>query len=49
MFRVGITPDFYEDARGKFESVVARELGATPGVEYAPMPPQPGKIATPEA
>lgn len=47
-FLVGITPDFYTDAKGRFESVVETKLGAVPGLEWQPMPPQPGKIATPE-
>ena len=47
-FRIGLTPDFYTDAKGKFESVLAGQL--TPaGVESAPMPPQPGNVATPDA
>src|SRR5437868_4913318 len=49
MFRVGITPDFYTDAKGKFESVLDEQLGKAAGVESAPMPPQPGKVATPDA
>jgi phosphoglycerate dehydrogenase-like enzyme len=48
-FRIGITPDFYTDAKGKFEHVLEEQLGGVPGVEYCPMPPQPGKLATPEA
>ncbi len=49
-FRVGITPDFYEEAAGRFEAVVERELGgARDLVEYGPMPPQPGKIGTRDA
>src|SRR5881397_4048028 len=47
-FRIGITPDFYTEAKGKFESVLDEQLNGT-GVESAPMPPQPGKLATPEA
>jgi phosphoglycerate dehydrogenase-like enzyme len=46
-FRVGVTPDFYTDAKGRFESVVESKL-AVPGIEWGPMPPQPGKVATPE-
>lgn len=48
-FKIGVTPDFYEDAKGRFEHVLERELAATPGVEFCPMPPQPDKLATPEA
>ncbi len=49
MFRVGVTPDFYRDAKGRFESVLERELGPVEGIEYEPMPEQPGDVATPEA
>jgi phosphoglycerate dehydrogenase-like enzyme len=49
MFRVGITPDFYVDARGRFERGLADGLANKPGIEAVPMPPQPGKLATPEA
>ena len=45
-FRVGITPDFYTDAKGRFEAIVDKELAA---FEVAPMPPQPGNVATAEA
>jgi phosphoglycerate dehydrogenase-like enzyme len=48
-FRVGITPDFYVDARGRFEKAIESKLGPERSVEYLPMPPQPGKLATPEA
>src|SRR6266404_3296272 len=48
-FRIGISPDFYIDAKGKFETVVEDQLRGVDGVESGPMPPQPGKLATPEA
>src|SRR5262245_15714763 len=48
-FRVGITPDFYEDAKGRFEPALESRLHGVPGLEYAQMPPQPGKLATPDA
>ena len=48
-FRIGITPDFYTEAKGKFESVLEEQLSGASGVESAPMPPQPGKVATPDA
>lgn len=48
-FRIGVTPDFYVDARGKFEGVLREQMDGRPGVECAPMPPQPGKLATPDA
>jgi len=49
IFRIGITPDFYTDVKGLFEEELERMLGGRPGIEYAPMPPQPSKLATPEA
>ena len=45
-FRIGISSDFYTDAKGKFEDVVDEQLR---GADYGPMPPQPDKIATPDA
>lgn len=48
-FRVGVTPDFYTDAEGRFETIVDSKLTGVPGLEWGPMPPQPGKIATPGA
>jgi phosphoglycerate dehydrogenase-like enzyme len=48
-FSIGITPDFYVDAKGRFETVIESELSPAPDVEFGPMPAQPGKIATPEA
>jgi phosphoglycerate dehydrogenase-like enzyme len=48
-FRVGVTPDFYVDAKGKFESVLEHEFAGVPGIEFGPMPDQPGKIGTPDA
>lgn len=49
VFRVGITPDFYVDAKGRFEAAVEAKLGSVDGLEYGPMPPQSGKVATPGA
>jgi phosphoglycerate dehydrogenase-like enzyme len=49
VFRVGITPDFYVDAKGRFESALESKLHGRIGLEYAAMPPLPGKIATAEA
>jgi phosphoglycerate dehydrogenase-like enzyme len=46
-FRIGVTPDFYTDARGRFEAVLEEKL-ALPGVEWGPMPSLPGNVATPE-
>ncbi|MBK9170466.1 MAG: dehydrogenase [Bryobacterales bacterium] len=48
-FRIGITPDFYTDAKGKFEAVVEEQFSSRPGFECVPMPPQPGKVATRDA
>src|ERR1700739_4171660 len=49
IFRVGITPDFYTDAKGRFEQALEARLSAAEGLEYGPMPPQPGKVGTAEA
>jgi phosphoglycerate dehydrogenase-like enzyme len=48
MFRIGITPDFYTDAKGHFENVIASQFGNIPECEVVPMPPQTDKTATPE-
>jgi len=48
-FRIGLSPDFYTDAKGKFEEVVDEHLGRVEGVEFGPMPPQANKLATPDA
>jgi phosphoglycerate dehydrogenase-like enzyme len=48
VFRVGVTPDFYIEAKGRFEDVLERELSKIPGVEYEEMPPLPGNHATPD-
>src|SRR6266481_1999214 len=48
-FRVGITPDFYTDAKGYFEGPVQEVFGNAPLVDAGPMPPQPDNIGTPEA
>ncbi len=47
-FRVGITPDFYTDAKGYFEGPLQEVFGGVPWIEVGPMPPQPDNIATPE-
>ncbi len=49
VFRVGITPDFYVEAKGHFEAALEQKLANQPRLEYVPMPPQPGNTATPEA
>lgn len=48
-FRVGISPDFFVDAKGRFEAALEMRLKGVAGLEWAPMPEQPGKLATPEA
>jgi phosphoglycerate dehydrogenase-like enzyme len=49
IFRVGITPDFYTDAKGRFEAALESKLQGVQGLEFAPIPPQPGKAMTREA
>ncbi|MBZ2179322.1 MAG: 2-hydroxyacid dehydrogenase [Acidobacteriota bacterium] len=46
-FRVGVTPDFYIDAKGRFEQVVEAKF-AVPNLEWEAMPEMPGNHATPE-
>jgi phosphoglycerate dehydrogenase-like enzyme len=48
-FRLGVTPDFYVEAKGKFEHVLDEQMRGQPHIEYGPMPPQPGKLGTPDA
>ncbi|MFN7937623.1 MAG: NAD(P)-dependent oxidoreductase [Bryobacteraceae bacterium] len=48
-FRVGITPDFYTDAKGRFEAALESKLQNVSGLEFAPIPPQPNKVMTREA
>jgi phosphoglycerate dehydrogenase-like enzyme len=48
-FRLGISPDFYVDAKGYFEGPIHEVFGGVPWIECGPMPPQPDKIATPAA
>lgn len=48
-FRVGITPDFYVDAKGRFEAALGSRLNNVAGLEWSPMPNQPGKVVTAEA
>ncbi len=49
LFLVGITPDFYTDAKGRFEAALEGKISNLSGIEFEPMPPQPGKVATAEA
>lgn len=48
-FRVGITPDFYVDAKGRFEAALESKLTGVKRLEFAPMPAVPNKTATPES
>ena len=48
-FHVGITPDFYTDAKGYFEGAIQEVFGAVPWIDCGPMPPQPGNVAAPQA
>jgi phosphoglycerate dehydrogenase-like enzyme len=47
IFQIGVTPDFYTDAKGRFENILEHKLSGLDGLEWGPMPPQPGKIGTP--
>ena len=47
LFRVGVTPDFYIDAKGRFEAVVEAKF-AVPHIEWEAMPEMAGNVATPE-
>ena len=49
VFEIGVTPDFYVDARGKFEKILEEQVSGVDGVTCRSMPPQPGKLATPDA
>jgi phosphoglycerate dehydrogenase-like enzyme len=44
-----MSPDFYTDAKGKFEQVLEEQMRDVAGLECGSMPPQPGKLATPDA
>jgi len=48
-FRIGITPDFYTDAKGYFEGPVHEVFSGLPRIQVAPMSAQPNRTATPEA
>lgn len=49
VFEIGVTPDFYVDAGGRFETVLEEQIAGAEGVACRSMPPQPGKIGTPDA
>ncbi len=46
-FCVGVSPDFYVDAKGRFESVLAQSL-KLPGIRWEAMPELDGNVASPE-
>ena len=46
-FCVGVSPDFYADAKGRFESVLAESLNL-PGIRWEAMPELEGNVASPE-
>jgi phosphoglycerate dehydrogenase-like enzyme len=48
-FRVGISPDFYIDAKGHFEGALAEAFVGFHSIECVSMPAQPHNVATPEA
>ena len=47
-FRVGLTPDFPVDAKGRYEKWLAGKLDGVEGLVYETMPQQPGVRAKPE-
>jgi phosphoglycerate dehydrogenase-like enzyme len=49
VFRVGITPDFYIDAKGKFESALEAKLAGVEGLQFEAMSPQADNVAQPGA
>ena len=48
-FRLGVSPDFYAEAKESLDGVVAAKLAGLADFEVAPMPPAPDLLATPEA
>jgi len=47
-FRVGVTPDFYTDAKGRFEAALESKLDGVANLQWEAMPTQPNKTATAE-
>lgn len=45
---VGVSPDFYAEAQGKFEPILAANLDPVRGVRYCPMPPLVDNHPTPD-
>jgi phosphoglycerate dehydrogenase-like enzyme len=48
-FRIGISPDFYSDAKGCFEDVLDEVFSGPPDIVCVAMPEQRDNVATPEA
>jgi len=46
-FRIGVSADFYEEAREHVEAVIEARLASLPHIECVPMP-TPDKVATPD-
>ena len=44
-FSIGITSDFYTEAKGKFEDIVQAKFGALPDLTVEPLPERPGNVA----
>ena len=45
-FRVGVTPDFYAEVKGKFEAPMEIKLGNLAWLDAQPMPAQPGNVVS---
>ena len=45
-FRVGVTPDFYTEVKGKFEAQMESKLGGLDWLAAQPMPPQTGNAVS---
>jgi len=48
-FRIGVSPDFYTEARASLDAVVAEQLAGVNGIEVVPMPAEHGKLAVAKA
>ncbi len=44
-FVIGVSPDFYTEARASLEGVIAEQLAGVDGVDVVPMPPENGRLA----
>lgn len=49
IFKVGLTPDFYTDAKGYFERATGEQFDPIPNLEMTTIPLRKGDVATPEA